>query len=116
MQRYLARLSPIAAIRDLRVFLAQRQPYELGILALSIVLTTLLIAGFVHDSHEERPYRHNIIYVEQWPASRTEAEIRADQKITQAAKDKKLAEEARRQKALQAQFKKIDDRLKALGI
>ncbi len=114
--RFFARLSPLAAIRDLRVFLAQRQRYELGFLALSIALTAALIAGFVHDSHEERPYKRQIIYVEQWPLSRTEAEIKAQQKIDQAAKEKRLAEEAREQKARQAEFKKIDDRLKAMGI
>lgn len=116
MRQYLARFSPFTAINDLRRFLAQRQPHELGILALSVVLTTALIAGFIHDSHEERPYKRDIVYVEQWPASRTEAEIKAQQKIDQAAKEKRLAEEARQQKKVQAEFKKLDDRLKALGI
>jgi len=116
MQRYLARFSPFGAIRDLRVFLAQRQKYEIGFLFLSIVLTVGIIAGFIHDSHEERPYKRNIIYVEQWPATRTEAEILAQQKVDQAAKEKRLAaEKAEKQKA-QAEFKRLDDKLKSWGL
>ncbi|OYY90384.1 MAG: hypothetical protein B7Y45_07085 [Sphingomonas sp. 28-66-16] len=113
---FLARISPIRAIADLRFFLSQRRPYELGFLALSIVVTTLLFAGFVHDSKVEKPYKRNIIYVEQWPASRTDAEIRAQQKIDSAAKAVADAELEKRQKKRQAEFKKIDDQLKALGI
>lgn len=113
---YFARFSPFAAIRDLRFFLSQRQPYELGFLALAVVITALLIAGFVHDSHETRPYKREIIYVQQWPATRTEAEIIAQQKIDQGVRAKDKADLAKRQKARQAEFKKIDDRLKAWGL
>ena len=64
-------LSPLRAIRDLRVFLSARQPYELIFLALSLMVTTALIAGFVHDSYEERPYKRNIQYFESWPLTRS---------------------------------------------
>ncbi|OYY71970.1 MAG: hypothetical protein B7Y47_05395 [Sphingomonas sp. 28-63-12] len=114
--RYFARFSPLHAIRDLRVFLSHRHPYELGFLALAMVITTALIAGFVHDSHAERPYVRNIIYVEQWPATRTEAEILARQKIDQVGERARKAEIVRQQKAVQADFKKLDDRLKAMGL
>lgn len=113
---FLARLSPLRAIRDLRFFLAQRQPYELGFLALSMVVTTAIIAGFVKDSRVEKPYKKNIVYVEQWPATRTNAEIVAQQKIDQVVRDKEKAEQLRREKELQAEFKKLDDRLKAVGL
>lgn len=113
---FIARLSPFRAIRDLRFFLSQRQPYELGFLALSILITTAVVAGFVQDSHIEKPYKKNIIYVEQWPVTRTNAEIVAQQKIDQVVRDKEKAEQLRREKELQAQFKKLDDRLKAVGL
>lgn len=113
---FLTRLSPFRAIRDLRFFLAQRQPYELGFLALSMVVTTAIIAGFVKDSRVEKPYKKNIVYVEQWPLTRTNAEIVAQQKIDQVERDKEKAEQLRREKELQAEFKKLDDRLKAVGL
>lgn len=113
---FIARLSPFRAIRDLRFFLSQRQPYELGFLALSILITTAVVAGFVQDSRVEKPYKKNIIYVEQWPVTRTNAEIVAQQKIDQVVRDKEKAEQLRREKELQAQFKKLDDRLKAVGL
>lgn len=113
---YLARFSPFRAYRDLRFFLATRQRYELGFLALSLIITAALIAGFVHDSHVERPYKRNIVYVEQWPADRTDAEIAAQQKIDQVAAHKRKAEIEAEQKRTQAEFKRLDDRLKAMGL
>ncbi len=113
---YLARLSPVRAVQDLRFFLAQRQAYELWFLLLAIVVTTGLVAAFVHDSREERPYRRNIIYVQQWALSRTDAEIHAQQKIDGVIQTKAIADEEKRRKDLQGQYKRLDDKLKAMGI
>jgi hypothetical protein len=113
---FVGRLSPIRAIRDLRFFLAQRRPYELGILALSMLVTAGLVTAFAYDSREEPVYRRNIIYVEQWPVTRTKAEIVAQQTIDEAARAKRKAEIERQEKELQAQYKRLDDRLKAMGL
>ncbi len=113
---FFSRFAPVRAINDLRFFLSQRKPYELGFLALSIVIVTLLIAAFVHDSHEERPYKREIVYVQQWPLSRTDAEIHAQQKIDGVEQTRLIAEENKRRAALRAQFKKLDDKLKAYGL
>lgn len=114
--RYLARFSPVTAIRDLRHYLAARQPYELWFGILSILITGLLLIGFMYDSREVRPYKSNIIYVQQWRADRTDAQIVAQQKVDQVAIDKRKAEIDRRRKAMQAQFKRMDDKLKAYGL
>lgn len=114
--RYFARFSPFRAIQDLRFFLSQRQPYELAFLFLSIVLTTLLIAGFVHDSHEERVYKREITYFQSWPLTRTDAEIRAQQKIDLPKELARKAEIERKAKERQEQFKKYDDALKKWGL
>jgi hypothetical protein len=50
-----------------------------------------------------------LIYVESWPANRTDEQIKAEQKIDQAARDKAKAERQR-------QFKKLDDQLERLGL
>lgn len=114
--RYFARFSPVAALRDLRLFLSARQPYELWFGILSIVITGLLLIGFVKDSRVARPYKPDIIYVQQWRADRTDAQITAQQKVDQVAIDRRKAELDRRRKATQAQFKRIDDRLKEYGL
>lgn len=113
---FFARFSPIHAIRDLRLFLSHRQPYELGFLALALVVTVAIIAGFVRDSHVPTPYKRNIVYVEQWRADRSAAQIAAQQKIDQVVKHKQQAELDALQKQRQAEFKRLDDKLKAMGI
>jgi len=113
--RYLARFNLFAAVQDLRLFLAQRERHELLFFFGAVVATALIVAGFIHDSHEERPYKREIIYVQSWPLSRTEAEILAQQKIDQAAKDKQQAEERTRQEKVRAQFRKLDQQLDKWG-
>ncbi|HWK35002.1 hypothetical protein [Sphingomonas sp.] len=113
--RYLTRFSPFRAIQDLRVFLSARRPHELGFLALAIVMTTLLIAGFIHDSHEERVYKREITYFQSWPLTRSDEEIRAQQAIDLPKELALKAELERRQKERQAQFKKYDDQLTKWG-
>lgn len=113
---FFARMNPLRAVRDLRFFLAQRQPYELWFLLLAIVVTTLLIAGFVHDSTEPKPYKREIIYVQQWRADRTDAQIRAQQAVDEPIKQKALAEQRAREEKLRAEFKRMDDKLNSWGI
>lgn len=113
--RYLARFSPIRAILDLRRYLATRKPYELWFMMAALVLTGAVIAAFVKDSSIAPVYRPNIIYVQQWRADRTDAEIRAQQKIDQAKKDADEAELRKEQAKTQAEFKRLDDKLKSYG-
>lgn len=113
---FLSRFSPIAAYRDLRFFLAQRRPHELVFLVLALTLTTIVLAVFAQGSNVAKPYKREIIYVEQWRLDRSEAEILAQQKIDQAAKEKRQAQTLKEQKALQAQWKKLDDKLNGWGL
>ena len=55
--QFFARLSPLRAYQDLRVFLAQRQPYELGFLVLAMAITAILVWAFVKDSYREPVYK-----------------------------------------------------------
>ena len=75
--QFFARMSPLRAVRDLRLFLRQRQKHELIFLFLSIFITGLLLIGFAKDSKIEKEYRPNIVYVQQWTLDRTDAEIKA---------------------------------------
>ncbi|KTF68214.1 hypothetical protein ACNFJ7_12475 [Sphingomonas sp. HT-1] len=113
---FLKYISPLRALRDLRGYLASRKRHELWFMLLALVVTFVVIVAFVKDSHIPVPYRKNIIYVESWPITRTQAEIRAQQKVDEA---KRLADEAalaERRKKRQAEFKKYDDWLEKHGI
>ena len=114
--RFFARLNPFAAINDLRRFLAQQPTHRLWFLMLSFVIVVLVLVGFVKDSRFEKPYKQEIVYVEQWKADRTDAEIIAKQKIDQVEIDRLKAEYDAKQKERRAQFKQLDDRLKKYGI
>jgi len=112
----LANLSPLRAWRDLRRYLANRQPYHWKIMVLCAAIVFALFATFIHDSKIEKDYKSDIIYVQQWPLDRTEAQIVAQQKVDQAARKKRLAAEDAERKKIQAQFKRVDDKLKAWGL
>jgi len=112
---FLRAISPVRAYRDLRRFLASRKPYELAFLALSIIVTWTVIFAIANNSEVQKEYRPNIVYVEQWSANRTDAEIIAQQKID-GPKEKAAKEEIERQNAeTQAAYKRLDDKLKKYG-
>lgn len=116
VMQFLARMSPFRAIRDLRLFLHQRQKHELVFFVLSVVLTGLVLIAFAKDSKIEKVYRPNIVYVQQWRLDRTDAEIRAQQAIDAPIKQKKIDDQKRREAELQAQFKRLDDKLTKWGL
>ena len=115
--RFFARFSILPALADLRAFFAARKRHELWFFACSAALTAGIILALIKDASEfKRPYERQIIYVEQWPASRTDAEIKADQRIAAAKKHAEQAEVEALKKKRQESFKKVDDALKQWGI
>ncbi len=113
---FLKYISPPKALRDLRGYLATRKRHELWFMMLALVVTFGIIVVFVKDSHVPVPYKKNIIYVDSWPITRTEEEIRAKQKVDEAKRQEEEAAFLERQKKRQADFKKYDDWLKKHGI
>ena len=101
--------SPRAVWADLRAFAGERRPHQWLAGALAIAMPVVLVILFVTDGRTNIAPKEQIIYVESWPAGRTDAEIIADQKKHQAER------EAAR-KAQQEQFKKLDDKLERWGI
>ena len=114
--RYFSRFSPVRAVRDLRFFLASRQPHELWFLMAAMGITGFLIYAFYRDSYVEPVYRPQITYVQQWSADRTDAEIRAQQAIDEPVKQRRLAEQRAAEEKQRASFKKLDDQLTKWGI
>lgn len=109
-------VSPKAAWRDLKGFLAQRRKHELLFATLSVGITVLLIAAFYVDSHVEKEWHRDITYVESWPLTRTDAEIIADLKLNEAAKKDRAARIAAKKEERRQEFERLDKKLEALGI
>ena len=101
--------SPRALWADIRDFTSERRPHQWVALALAIAIPIAIVVVFILDGRTNILPGPQIIYVESWPANRTDAQIKAEQKIDQAARDKAKAERQR-------QFKALDDKLERLGI
>lgn len=110
-------LSPVRAFRDFRQFIATRKKHELWMLIPSLGVTIAILIGFYLDSNFERAWkRPEIIWVKDWRLDRSDEEIRAQQAIDKAAKDKAEAELEKKRKVRRDEFKKIDDGLKSWGL
>jgi hypothetical protein len=101
--------TPKALIADLKLFASQRSRYQWAGLVVAIVMPVLIVAGFWHDASHGIAPGPQLIYVESWPASRTDEQIKAQQKIDQAKREAALKERQR-------QFQKLDKDLKKVGI
>ena len=114
---FLRHFSPTGAWRDLRGLLATRQPHQVAIFLAALLGTVVIGIGMLYESRiPPKPYHRDIIYFQQWRADRSDAEIVAQQKIDgvkQAAQDRELK---RLQAERRAQFKRVNDGLKAYGL
>lgn len=113
---FFSRFAPVRAWRDFRNFLLSRQKYELAFLFVALLGTSAIIGLFLADSPPEVRPERQIIYVQSWPLNRTDAEIKAQQKIDSVEKAKQMDELQKLQKARQEQFKRVDDALRKWGI
>jgi hypothetical protein len=94
--------SPIAAIKDLAAFMRQRSREQLIGASLAVLVTAIIVIEFLVDAQLGTAPPPQIVYVEQWPANRTDAQIAADQKKDQAEKEAF-------QKEKQRQFQKLEN-------
>ena len=94
---------------DLRAFWRDRPRHQWVAAALSVSIPIGIVFSFYLDSYTNILPRETITYVESWPANRSDEQIKAEQKIDQAARDK-----ARKER--QEQFKRLDEKLERLGI
>jgi hypothetical protein len=100
---------PKALWADIRAFSAQRSRYQWAGMAVAIVMPLLIVAAFFHDSSHGVQPGPQLIYAESWPATRTDDQIKADQKRDQARREAAMKERQR-------QFRKLDKDLDRLGI
>jgi hypothetical protein len=100
---------PRALFADIREFTRQRSQVQWIGAVVAVVMPLLIIAGFYYDSSHGIAPGPQLIYVESWPANRTDAQIKADQKRDQARRDAAMKERQR-------QFRKLDKDLEKIGI
>jgi hypothetical protein len=96
-------VGPRAAFTDLRNFMRQRSREQVIGAALAVLATAIIVIEFLVDAKINTAPPPQIVYVESWPANRTDAEIAAEQKKDQAAQ-----EAARKER--QRQFQKLEKR------
>jgi hypothetical protein len=98
--------SPRAAFADLRAFMRQRSREQVIGASLAFLVTAIIVIEFLVDSQINTAPPPQVTYVELYPSNRTDAEIIADQKKDQAAREAG-------EKEKQRQFQKLE---KQLGI
>lgn len=107
---------PSAAFSDLRAFLASREKHQWVFALLSVLITGYFVTIFLVQSREKDYKPPEIIWIKDYAANRTDAEIKAQQKVDQA---KRLAEQAELKKLQEAQRResaKLQKKLSELGI
>lgn len=95
--------SPLAAFRDLAAFMRHRSREQVIGACLALLVTSIIVIEFIVDAKIGTAPPPQVVEVEIYPANRTDAQIAADQKKDQAAR-----EAARKER--QRQFQKLGKR------
>jgi uncharacterized membrane protein len=101
--------SPRALMQDLRDFWRARPRGHWIAAALAGTMTTGILIGFYIDSREMGTPHEQIIFLNSWPADRTDDQIRAQQKADLDARTRAEAEHRRR-------LQRLEQNLNRLGI
>lgn len=114
---FLPKPAPIGeAWSDMVAFVFQRRPHQYVFAALAVGIPILTFYAFVNQFSYEKEYQlPPVIYVKQWPAERTRAEMVAQQKRDlpgELARKKALADAIAKRKAM---FKKMETQFKSVG-
>jgi hypothetical protein len=96
--------SPAAALRDLFAVIRHSSREQRLAAALAVLVTTIIVIEFSVDAKVGMEVPQTPTYVELYPASRTDADIIADQKKDQTAR-------AAAEKEKQRQFQELEKRL-----
>jgi hypothetical protein len=94
---------------DLRAFAAGRSRVQWFAAAMAVLMPVTIMVGFYLDGQKNIAPGPQLIMVKSWPATRSDAEIVADQKKHQARREALLKERQR-------QWQKVDKDLDRIGI
>lgn len=107
---------PSAVIADLRAFLASRERYHWVFAALSVLITSYLVAIFLIQSATKEYRPPEIVWVKNFAANRSDAEIKAQQKIDEKKREAEKAEQAKLEREQREQAARLSKKLGELGI
>ena len=77
--------SPVALWRDMAAFWRQRPRHQWWAAALAVLIPAGIIIVFMIDTRTGLTPVRTVTIIDSWPATRTDAEIRAAQKANQEA-------------------------------
>lgn len=92
------------ALADLRAFLRQRSREQVIGASLALLVTAIIVIEFIIDAQIGTAPPPRIVYVQVWPANRSDAQIIADQKKDEAKRQAALAERQKQFQKLENQF------------
>ena len=97
-------VGPRAGIADLLAFMRQRSREQRIGAVLAVGATVLIVVAFFSDAKVNTAPHATVIYTDSWNANRTDAEIIADQKKHQAAREAAKLKRQREYQKLQNQL------------
>jgi hypothetical protein len=106
---FLRPAGPRTLWKDLRDFWRNRPRGQWIAALLAVTATSVIVLGFFLDSRTLVPRREQLIYLDSWPADRSDADIKAKQKADLAEREAAEAEHRR-------QLQRLDQSLNRLGI
>lgn len=109
MSFFLRPSGPRALWKDLAAFWRNRPRGQWVAALLAVTATGAIVWGFFLDSQSLGETRAQVMFIDSWPADRTDAQIRAKQKADLA--EREAAEAAHRRR-----FQELDQNLNRLGI
>jgi len=95
---------PRVLLQDLRAFMAERTRHQWIAAFFAVFMPAAILVLFVVDGRTNIDPGEQVIFVESWSGSRTDAEIRAAQQVRQRERERAEAERRR-------QWKAVGDRL-----
>ncbi len=107
---------PSVALADLLTVLRAQSAHKVGFALLAITIPLFLVALILLSGKEVEYKPPKVIFVENWRADRTDAQIKAQQKIDTAKRKVDDAADAARMAKERAEWKKVQDRMKAIGL
>ena len=100
---------PRALWADLRAFWSTRPRHQWIAAILAVLIPIGIVTAFFFDTRSGIVPREQLMYIDSWPASRTDAEIKAKQKTDAAAIKAQRLERQR-------QFQRLEEGMNRMGL
>lgn len=106
---------PSAALADLRAFFATRQKHQWAFAALSLFIPLYFVTLFVLEAEKKQYKNPDVVWVTNYKADRSDAEIKAQQVIDAKALKEAKAKQAQAEYERRKPFIELDKKLDSMG-